>query len=329
MILMKAIVYTKYGAPEVLEIKEIEKPEPVDDEILIRIHAVEATKADCELRSFNFAVKWFWLPLRVAMGMSKPKKQVLGGYFAGEVETVGKDVSKFKRGDQVFGTTRLLFGAYGEYVCLPANYTIVPKPHNMSFEEAAAAPLGGLNALHFMKKANIRNGEKILINGAGGSIGTFAVQIAKAMGAEVTAVDSTIKEEMLRRIGADHFIDYTEEDFTKSSQTYDVIFNMVARSSYTNCVNSLNPKGRYLMGNPRISDMLRSVVTSKFTNKTAIFAFAGEKEEELLELKEMVEAGKIKSIVDKIYPPEQAAEAHHIVETEQRLGIVVISMDKS
>ena len=323
---MKAIVYTKYGAPDVLQIREIEKPEPEDDEVLIRIHAAEATKADCELRSFNFAVKWFWLPLRVAIGVTKPKKQVLGGYFAGEVETVGKDVLKFKKGDQVFGTTRLLFGAYGEYVCLPANYTIVPKPHNMSFEEAAAAPLGGLNALHFLRKANIRNGEKVLVNGAGGSIGTFAVQIAKAMGAEVTAVDSTIKEEMLRRIGADHFFDYTKEDFTKSGQTYDVIFNMVARSSYSKCVNSLNPKGRYLIGNPRISDMLRSVLTSRFTDKTAIFVFAGEKEEELLALKEMIEAGKIKSIVDKIYPPEQAAEAHRRVETEQRLGIVVISM---
>lgn len=325
---MKAIVYTKYGAPDVLQIKEIEKPEPGDNEVLIKVHAAEATKADCELRSFNFAVKWFWLPLRVAMGVLKPKKQVLGGYFAGEVETVGKDVSKFEKGDQVFGTTGLLFGAYGEYVCLPDSYTIVPKPHNMSFEEAAAVPLGGLNALHFMKRANIRNGEKVLINGAGGSIGTFAVQIAKAMGAEVTAVDSTIKEEMLLHIGADHFIDYTQEDFTKGGQTYDVILNMVARSSYSNCVNSLRPRGRYLMGNPRISDMLRSVVTSRFTNKTAIFAFAGEKEEELLELREMIEAGKIKSTVDKIYPPEQAAEAHRRVETEQRLGIVVISMDQ-
>jgi len=326
---MKAIVYTKYGAPEVLRVKEIEKPIPEDDEVLIRIHAAEATKADCELRSFNFAVKWFWLPLRVAMGVTKPKKQVLGGYFAGEVETVGRDVSKFKKGDQIFGTTRLLFGAYGEYLCLPASYTIVPKPHNMSFEEAAAVPLGGLNALHFLRKANIRNGEKVLVNGAGGSIGTFGVQIAKAMGAEVTAVDSTIKEEMLRRIGADHFFDYTKEDFTKSGLTYDVIFNMVARSSYSKCVNSLNPKGRYLIGNPRISDMLRSVLTSKFTDKTAIFVFAGEKEEELLALKAMIEAGKIKSIVDKIYSPEQAAEAHRRVETEHRLGIVVISMGKS
>ena len=326
---MKAIVYTKYGAPDVLHIGEIEKPEPGDDEILIRIHAAEATKADCELRSFNFAVKWFWLPLRVAMGVTKPKRQVLGGYFAGEVETVGKDVLKFRKGDQVFGTTRLRFGAYGEYVCLPANYTIVPKPHTMSFEEAAAVPLGGLNALHFMRKANIQNGEKVLVNGAGGSIGTFAVQIAKAMGAEVTAVDSTIKEDMLRRIGADHFFDYTGEDFTKSGQTYDVIFNMVARNSYSKCINSLNPKGRYLIGNPRLSDMLRSVLTSRFTDKTAMFAFAGETEEELLALKEMIEAGKIRSVVDKIYPPEQAAEAHRRVETEQRLGIVVISMGKS
>ena len=323
---MKAIVYTKYGAPDVLQIRDIEKPEPEDDEILIRIYAAEATKADCELRSFNFAVKWFWLPLRVVTGVTKPKKQVLGGYFSGEVETVGKDVSKLQKGDQVFGTTRLLFGAYGEYVSLPANYTIVPKPHNMTFEEAAAAPLGGLNALHFLRKANIRKGEKVLVNGAGGSIGTFAVQIAKAMGAEVTAVDSTIKEEMLRRIGADHFFDYSKEDFTKSDQTYDVIFNMVAQSSYSKCVNSLNPKGRYLIGNPRISDMLRSVLTSRFTDKTAIFVFAGETEEELLALKEMIEADKIKSIIDKIYPPEQAAEAHRRVETEQRLGIVVISM---
>jgi NADPH:quinone reductase-like Zn-dependent oxidoreductase len=326
---MKAIVYTEYGTPDVLRIEEIEKPVPANDEVLIKIQAAEATKADCELRSFNFAVKWFWLPLRVAMGITKPRKQVLGGYFAGEVESVGRDVSKFKPGDHVFGTTSLRFGAYGEYASLPASYTVVPKPHNMNFEEAAAVPLGGLNALHFLRKANIRNGEKVLINGAGGSIGTFGVQIARAMGAEVTAVDSGIKEQMLRRIGAEHFFDYTREDFTKNGKTYDVIFNMVARSSYSGCVNSLNPEGRYLMGNPRISDMIRSVLTSRFTDKTAIFAFAGETEEELLALKDMIEAGKIKSIVDKIYSPEQAAEAHRRVETEQRLGVVVISMAKS
>jgi len=326
---MKAIVYTKYGPPDVLQIREIEKPEPGDDEVLIKVHAAEATKADCEMRSFRFAVKWFWLPLRVAMGITKPKKQVLGGYFSGEIETTGKGVTRFNMGDPVFGATGLRFGAYGEYLCLPASYTIVPKPHNMSFEQAAAVPLGGLNALHFMRKANIRNGEKVLVNGAGGSIGTFAVQIAKLMGAKVTAVDSTIKQEMLRRIGADHFFDYSREDFTKSGQTYDVIFDMVARNSYSRCVNALNPKGRYLMGNPRLSDMLRSVITSTFTDKTAIFAFAGEKKEELLALKEMIEQGKIKSIVDKVYPLEQVAEAHRRVESEQRLGIVVISVAKS
>ena len=220
-------------------------------------------------------------------------------------------------------------GAYGEYVCLPASYTLVPKPHNVSFEEAAAVPLGGLNALHFLRKANIQKGEKVLVNGAGGSIGTFGVQIAKAMGAEVTAVDSTIKEEMLRRIGADHFFDYIKEDFTKSRKTYDVIFDMVAKSSYSKCVKALNPKGRYLMANPRMSDMLRSVMTSMFTDKKAIFVFAGEKEEELLTLKKMIEAGNIKPIVDKIYPLEQTAEAHRRVETEQRLGPVVISVGKS
>jgi len=325
---MKAIVYTKYGSPDVLQVKEVEKPKPKDNEVLIKVHAAEVTKADCEMRSFNFQVKWFWLPLRVALGLIKPRKQILGGYFSGEVESVGKDVSKFKKRDQIFGTTKLRLGAYGEYVCLPASYTLAPKPINVSFEEAAAVPLGGLNALHFLQKANIQNGEKVLVNGAGGSIGTFGVQIAKAMGAEVTAVDSTIKEEMLRRIGADHFIDHTKEDFTKYGQTYDVIFSMVAKSSYSECVKALKPKGRYLMANPRISDMLNSVLTSKFTDKTAIFVFAGEKEEELLVLKKMIEEGKIKSIVDKIFTFEQAAEAHRRVEAEKRLGIVVISVGK-
>ncbi|MGB5708261.1 MAG: NAD(P)-dependent alcohol dehydrogenase, partial [Arenicellales bacterium] len=278
---------------------------------------------------FKFAVKWFWLPLRVAIGILKPKKTILGGYFAGEVESIGKEVSKFKIGDQIFGTTRLRLGAYGEYVCLPASYTLALKPSNVSFEEAAAIPLGGLNALHFLRKANIKSGERVLINGAGGSIGTFAVQIAKAMGAEVVVVDSAIKKEMLLRIGADQFFDYTKEEFEKCDLSYDVIFNMVAKSSYSKCVRSLNPKGRYLMANPRVSDMLRSILTSIFTDKKSVFAFAGEKEEELLTLKKMIEENKIKPTVDKIYPLEQAAKAHQRVETEQRLGIVIISVKRN
>jgi len=325
---MKAVVYTKYGAPEVLHIQAVAKPEPADDEILIRIHAVEVTKADCEMRKFRFPVKWFWLPLRIALGITKPKRPIPGGYFAGVVESVGKAVSKFAPGDRVFGAARLRFGAYGEYLCLPASYTIAPKPENMSFVEAAAVPLGGLNALHFMRKAKIRNGERILINGAGGSIGTFALQIANTMGAEVTAVDSALKEPMLRRIGAHHFVHYRRQDFTKSGQTYDVIFDMVARSDYSGAVNSLKPGGRYLIGNPRLSDMLRSLITTRFTDKTVTFVFAGEKEEELNALKEMIEAGRIRSIVDKVYPPDQAAAAHRRVETEQRLGIVVIDMEQ-
>ena len=323
---MKAITYSRYGSPDVLQIEEMEKPAPKDDEILIRVRAAEATKADCEMRSFKFAVKWFWLPLRIAFGLRKPKRQILGGYFSGEVESIGTDVRDFSVGDQVFGAAQLRLGAYGEYVALPASYTIVAKPGNMSFEEAAAVPLGGLNALHFMRRAKIQAGEKVLINGAGGSIGAHGVQIAKSMGAEVTAVDTTIKEEFVRRIGADHFIDYTKTDFATSGRTYDVIFDMVPGSSYTACIKALNNNGRYLSGNPRLSVMFRSVVTTRFTSKTALFAFAGETKEELSALKEMIEEGKIRSIVDKVYSMEQAAVAHRRVEAEQRLGAVVIAI---
>ena len=323
---MKAIVYKRYGPPEVLQIEEVEKPVPLDDEVLIKSYATEATKSDCEMRSFNFAVKWFWLPLRIALGIKKPKREILGGYFSGEIESFGKDVTRFSRGEQVFGAAQLRLGSYGEYLCLPASYTIVPKPKNLSFAESAAVPLGGFNALHYMRKANIKSGEKVLVNGAGASIGTFAVQIAKSMGAEVTVVDSGIKEQMLRSIGADHFFDYAREDFTKSGQSYDVIFNMVAHTSYSACIAALKPGGRYLMGNPRLSDMLRSVLTPILTDKTVTFTFARETEEELLALKKLVEEGTIKPIVDKVYPMEQVAEAHRRVEAEQRLGTIVIAM---
>ncbi len=323
---MKAITYAEYGQPDVLQVREVERPVPKDDEILIRVRAAEATKADCEMRSFKFSVKWFWLPLRIALGVRKPRRQILGGYFSGEVESLGRGVTDFSAGDQVFGAAGLRMGAYGEYVALPASYTIVAKPGNMSHAEAAAVPLGGLNALHFMRRARIQAGEKVLINGAGGSIGAHGVRIAKSMGAEVTAVDSSIKEDLLRRIGADHFIDYTKEDFAGSGRTYDVIFDMVPGSSYTACIRTLNPDGRYLSGNPRLSVMLRSIFTTRFTNKTATFAFAREAKGELLALKEMIEDGIIGSIVDRIFPMEQAADAHRLVETEQRLGAVVIAI---
>lgn len=323
---MKAITYSSYGGPEVLQVQDVEKPVPKDDEVLIRVRAAEATKSDCEMRSFEYSVKWFWLPLRIALGVRRPRRQILGSYFSGEVEALGKDVSRFSVGDEVFGAAGLRLGAYGEFVALPERYTIVAKPNNMSFADASAVPLGGLNALHFMRRAKIQPGETVLINGAGGSIGAHAVQIAKSMGAEVTAVDSTIKKDLPRRFGADHFIDYTTEDFAAGGRTYDVIFDMVPGSSYTACIGALNPNGRYLAGNPRFSVMLRSVLTTRQTSKTAGFAFARETQEELLALKEMIERGEIGSIVDRVYPMEQAAEAHRRVETEQRLGAVVIEI---
>lgn len=323
---MRAISYSTYGPPEVLQLKEVDKPVPKEDEVLIRVRASEATKSDCELRSFRFAVKWFWLPLRFAMGVRKPKQAILGGYFSGDIQSCGKKVTRFAPGDEVFGAARLRLGAYGEYVALPESYTIVKKPSNMSFAEAAAVPLGGLNALHFMRLAKIRPGEKVLINGAGGSIGAHAVQIAKSMAAEVTAVDSAIKEKLVRDLGADSFIDYTKQDFSVCDRKFDVIFDMVSGSSYSACINALNPNGRYLSGNPRLSVMLRSVFTSWFTTKTARIAFAKETKEELASLRQMIERGKIKSIVDRIYPMEQAVDAHRRVETEQRLGAIVIAI---
>jgi NADPH:quinone reductase-like Zn-dependent oxidoreductase len=310
----------------VLHVSDVEKPVPKDDEVLIRVRAAEATKADVEMRSFRFAVQWFWLPLRLALGVRRPRRQILGGYFAGEIDSVGKNVTEFSKGDQVFGAAGLRFGAYGEYVALPARSTIVTKPANMSFAEAAAVPLGGLNALHFMRLARITAGDTVLINGAGGSIGTHALQIAKSMGAEVTVVDSAIKEDLLRRLGADDFIDYQQDDYTAMGRTYDVIFDMVAGSSYSAGIKTLNPNGRYLTGNPTLSFMLRSIFTNRFSNKTASFKFAKETREELNTLRDMIEEGTISPIVDQVYPMEQVAEAHSRVETEQRIGAIVIDI---
>ena len=326
---MRAITYAQYGPPDVLRLADVARPVPKDDEVLIHVRAAEATKSDCEMRSFNFSVDWFWLPLRIALGVRRPKRQILGSYVAGEIESVGKDVRQFAPGDQVFACAKLRLGGYGEYVALPASFTIVPKPRNMSFTDAAAVPLGGLNALHFMRLAKIRPREQVAINGAGGSIGAYAVQIAKSMGAEVTAVDHTRKEAGIRGLGADHFVDYTHDDFTAGARTYDVIFDMVPGSSYSACINALNPNGRYLAGNARLSTMLRCVWTTRFTDKRARVALAGETREELSTLKEMIEEEKIGSIVDAVYPMRQAAEAHHRVETEQRVGAIVIAIDEA
>lgn len=322
---MKAVVCGSYGPPEVLHVKEVPAPEPGPDEVRIEVAAAEATKADCEMRSFRPPVYWYWVPLRLVFGITRPPRPILGAYFSGTVDALGKHVRGLSVGDEVFGSAGLHMGAYGRYVCLPAKSTIVPKPHNMSFEEAAAVPLGGLNALHFMRLANVRPGDHVLVNGAGGSIGAFGVQIAKAMGAEVTGVDAPHKHTMVSELGADHFIDYTQEDFTRGGPVYDVIFDMVVRSSYRGCIQALKPGGRYLIGNPRLSDMVRSKLTNRSGAKRVSFAFAKETREELNALKDMIERGEIRVALDRIVTPEQAPEAHRRVETEARSGAVVIS----
>ena len=323
---MKAITYSRYGPPETLTVEEVERPSPKNDELLIRVHAAEATKSDCEMRAFKFSVKWFWLPLRLAVGLTAPRRQILGGYFAGTVVATGADVTEFSVGDEVFGATGLRMGAYGEYVALPASATIVPKPGNMTFVEAAAVPLGGLNALHFMRLAEIQPGERVLVNGAGGVIGAHAVQIAKHLGAEVTAVDSGIKKDLLLRLGAAHFIDYTKNSFVDKRGYYDVLFDMVPGSSFVENIRTLTEKGRYFSGNPRLSFIVRSIIANRFSDIQTSFAFAKETKEELRALKDMIERGDIVPIVDRVFSMDEAAEAHRLVETEQRQGAVVIQL---
>jgi 2-desacetyl-2-hydroxyethyl bacteriochlorophyllide A dehydrogenase len=269
--------------------------------------------------------------MRIYVGLRKPKRiTILGQELAGEIEAIGKDVKRFKAGDQVFGTTGLGFGAYAEYLCLPeksAMGVLATKPANMTYEEAAAVPTGGLEALHFIRKGNIQRGEKVLIIGAGGSIGTFAVQLAKYFGAEVTGVDSTSKLEMLRSIGADRVIDYTQEDFTRNGQAYDVIFDVMGKSSFSGSVRSLKQNGRYLLGNAGLSQMARGRWTSIRSSKKVIIGAANQKNQDLLFLKALIEAGKIKSVIDRCYPLEQIVEGHRYVDTGQKKGNVVITLE--
>jgi len=329
---MKAIVWTKYGPPDVLQLKEVDKPTPRDNEVLIRIVATTVTAGDSEMRRLKFPAL-FQLTLRIYNGFRKPKKiTILGQELAGEIESVGKDVKLFKKGDQVFATTGFGFGAYAEYKCLPEEPkmgVLASKPVNMTYEEAAAVPTGGLEALHFLRKGNIQSGQKVVIIGAGGSIGTFAVQLARYFGAEVTGVDSAGKLDMLRSIGADHVIDYTQEDFTKSAETYDVIFDVMGKSSFSGSVRSLKQNGRFLLGNPGLTQMVRGRWTSMTSSKKVIMGAANQKTEDLFFLKELIEAGKIKSVIDRCYPLEQIAEAHRYVETGHKKGNVVITLEQN
>jgi 2-desacetyl-2-hydroxyethyl bacteriochlorophyllide A dehydrogenase len=328
---MKAIVWTKYGPPDVLQLKEVEKPIPKDTEVRIRIYATTVTAGDCELRSLKLPF-YFSLPIRIYVGLRKPTRITIPGMeFAGEIESAGKDVTRFRQGDQVFGTTGFGMGAYAEYVCLPEEPgemegTLAIKPANMSYEEAAAVSVGGLEALHFLRRGRIQRGEKVLIIGAGGSIGTFAVQLAKTYRAEVTAVDSAGKLDMLRSIGADQVIDYAQEDFTKSGETYDVIFDVAGKSSFSGSLKLLKQNGRYLLANPGLLYRVRGRWTSMISSKKVIIGAASHKTEDLIYFKELIEAGKIQSVIDRCYTLDQAAEAHRYIETGQKKGSVVITI---
>ena len=323
--LMKAAVCTRYGPPEVLQLRELEKPTPKDDEVLVRVHAATVTAGDCELRSLKLPLSW-QLIARIGFGFRGPRKKILGQELAGEIESVGKAVRLFKKGDQVFAFTGLRLGAWAEYNCLPENGWMAIKPANMTYEEAAAVPAGGLHALHCLRKGNIESGQNVLIYGAGGTVGTVAVQLAKSFGAEVTGVDSARKLDMLRSIGADKVIDYSKEDFTKSGETYDVIFDVVGKSSFSGCMRSLKKKGFYLLGNPGLSQLVRGLLTSMRSSKKVIGGMASYRTEDLIFLKELIEAGKIRSAIDRRYPLERIAEAHRYVDTGQKEGNVVITV---
>ncbi len=324
---MKAIIWTKYGPPEGLQLSEVEKPSPKDNEVLIKIHATTVTAGDCEMRRLDLPFM-FGPILRVFNGIRRPKRiTILGQELAGEIEAVGKDVSRFEVGDEIFASTDFFMGGYAQYKCMPEDGMLVIKPTNMSFEEAASVPLGGLNALHFLRKGNIQSGHKVLINGSGGSIGTMGVQLAKHYGAEVTAVDTKTKLSMLRSLGADHVIDYTSEDFTKSDETYDIIVDVVGKAPISRAMKLLSENGIYVLGNLSFSLIFRGKWNSWRSGKKLERETADYKIEDFNYLRELIEVGTIKTVIDRTYPLEEMVEAHRFVETGQKIGNVVITVD--
>jgi len=318
---MKAIVYKKYGQPDVLHIEEVEKPLPRDNEVLIRIHATVVTSGDIRLRKADpFIARFF-------NGLTKPKNTILGVNFAGKVEETGKDVTQFKKGDEVYGSTTLGFGSYAEYVCVLEDGVLVKKPDKITFQEAAAVPFGALASLYFLRKANIQKGQNVLIYGASGSLGTAAIQLAKYFGAYVTGLCSTANLELVKSLGADNVIDYKKEDFKKINQAWDIIFDTVGRSPFFACVKKLNEKGIYLRSvHISLPSLVRGLWTNLTSNKKVIGGMAIESKEELLFINKLIESEKYKPVIDKSYSFEQISEAHRYVEKGHKKGNVVITL---
>jgi len=317
---MKAAVYTQYGPPEVLQVKQVEKPMPKNNEILVRIRATAVNSGDWRLRRADpFAVRFIF-------GLTKPKINVLGSVFSGEVESIGDDVKKFKVGDLVFGHIDMSFGAYAEYKCLPENASIALKPANISHNEAAVIPFGGVTALHFIKKAMIQPGQKVLVVGASGAVGSAAVQLAKSFGADVTGVCSTANIALVKSIGADKVIDYTKEDFTQNGETYDVIFDAVKAISVSRSKKSLNKNGIMILSAAGMSEMLQGLWISMTSNKKVLTGVISHTAADIVFLKELIETGKFKPVIDRTYPLEQIVEAHAYVEKGHKKGNVAIEV---
>jgi NADPH:quinone reductase-like Zn-dependent oxidoreductase len=331
---MKAVVYTEYGSPDVLKLQEVEKPTPNDNEIRIKIRAVSVGYGDLVARDFKsitprmFNMPFlFWLPARFVFGIRKPKINILGAEFAGEIESIGKGVERFNTGDQVFGYLGQSMGANAEFRCMPEDGTVAIKPANMSFFEAACIPYGGIMALSLLRGVNLQPGQKILINGASGGIGSLAVQLAKNYGAEVTGVCSTPRLDYVMALGADKVLDYTKVDFADLGETYDVIFDILGKSSFSHCKNSLNENGIYLLASFKMKQLFQMLWTSIAGSKKVICGMASEKQEDVDLLRELVEEGKIKTIIDKTFPLEQTADAHKYIEQGYKKGNVVITLD--
>jgi len=333
---MKAIICTKYGPPEVLELKEVEKPAPKDHEVLIRVHATSVNYGDILARNFkeispgkfNMPL-FFWFFSKMNFGFTKPKITILGNEFAGQIESAGKDVNLFKKGDQVFGYLGQNMGAYAEYLCMPEDGCVAIKPANMTYEEAAVVPYGAIMALNLLRKMNIQSGQKVLVNGASGGIGSAAVQIAKYFGAEVTGVCSTPRLEFVKSLGADKVIDYAKEDFTQSGETYDLIFDILGKSTFSGCKSSLKQNGRYLLASFKMKQLFQMLWTSMIGSKKVICAIASGSTEDLISVKELIEAEKLKSIIDRRFPLEQTAEAHMYIEQGHKKGSVVITVENN